>query len=59
MSGMRQAARVHLEKILKALDAPEVGKDVSTSEWREILEEVGSAVESRIDCLNEESGVGD
>lgn len=57
--GMRQAARVHLERILNDLDKPEVGKDVSTSEWREILEEVASAVESRLDCLNEESASAD
>jgi len=56
---MRQAAKNHLAAILKALDAPEVGKDVSSSEWREILDEVAGAVESRLECLREESGMDD
>lgn len=56
---MRQRAKQHLAAILKALDAPTVGEDVSTSEWSDILDEVASAVESRRECLREESGVGD
>jgi len=55
---MRKPAKDHLAAILKSLDAPTVGKDVSTSEWREILEEVESAVQARLECLAEESGVG-
>ena len=55
---MRKAAKDHLAAIMKALDAPTVGEDVSTSEWREILEEVESAAQSRLECLAEESGVG-
>jgi hypothetical protein len=51
---MRPKAKRCLADILKALDAAEVGRDISKEEWREILEEVGSAVEIRIDCLNEE-----
>ncbi len=53
---MRPKAKAYLATVLKALDKPEVGRDISSSEWREILEEVAGAVESRLDCLNEESG---
>jgi hypothetical protein len=52
---MRKLAKEHLATILKALDAPQVGKDISTSKWREILDEVAGAVASRLDCLNEEA----
>ena len=54
---MRPKAKAHLAAILEALDKPEVGRDVSTSEWREILEEVEGAVKSRLECLDEEAGM--
>lgn len=54
-NGLRQDARVHLERVLKTLDGPEVGRDVSTAEWREILEEVATAVANRLSCLDDES----
>ena len=41
--------------MLKTLDGPEVGRDVSTAEWREILEEVATAVANRLSCLDDES----
>jgi len=53
---MRAKAKEHLALILAALDKPEVGKDVSTSEWREILEEVQAAASMRLECLDEEQG---
>jgi hypothetical protein len=51
---LRPTAKTFLTEILKALDRPLVGRDVSTAEWREILEEVQVAVASRLECLDDE-----
>jgi hypothetical protein len=51
---MRSKAKQYLANILAALDKPEVSRDVSSSEWRTILQEVKGAVAMRLECLDEE-----
>ena len=52
---MRAKAKDHLAAILAAIEKAEIGRDVSTSEWIEILEEVRGDVSMRLEAVRRSS----